>query len=275
MRSFRSAAQIGAALIAVALFYTSAFSAQQSSTQKKKSPALTTDDVIRPRADASSESSDQPGATKADEGAKAQGDKVSAEEAAWREQVAAARLKAQATERAAEEAELRVTQLRNELSRPGNTANQRNDIAAALDQVGSQVLELRAQARAAADELRRLLEQGKDQGFSETPGPKAQSDDGKPNEKYYRERYSKLLQEVRDAERKFQLYENRVRDLNQRITVNAVSGDNFYIAHIQEQRDEAQRQMEEAQAARDRAQAELESLKEEARHAGLPPGIFR
>lgn len=267
MRSFRSAAW----LLVIVLAYTSAFGAQQSSNTRKKPPSLTTDDVIRPKAESSAEEPGQPSVA----GAKAEGDKVSPEEAAWRENVAAAREKAKQTQRAAEEAELRVTNLRNELSRSGQTANQRNDVVVELEEVGRQVLDLRAQARAAAEELNKLLEQGKEQGFSETPGPKAQSDDGTPNEKYYRERYNKLMQESRDAERKTMLYENRLRELNQRITTNSVSGDNFYIAQLQQDRDEARRQVEEAQTARDKVRAEIEALKDEARRAGVPPGVFR
>jgi len=276
MKGFRSAARLGAALILVAFVYTFAFGTQQSSTPKKKSPSLTTDDVIRPKADTSSESSDSSGGAKADAtGAKAEGDKPSPEEAAWREQVAAAREKAARTQRAAEEAELRVTDIRNELSRPGHTANERNNIAAELDAVGRQVLDLRAQARAAADEFNKVLEEGREKGFTEAPGLKAQSDDGKPNDQYYRERYAKLTQNLRDAERKVQLYENRLRELNQQITNQSVSGDNFYIARLQQDRDEAQRQMTEAQAAYDKARADIDDLMEEARRAGVPPGVFR
>jgi hypothetical protein len=252
--------------------YTSAFGAQQSSTPKKKAPSLTTDDVVRPKVESSAEEAGQPSGAAS---AKAEGDKVSPEEAAWRDNVAAAREKAKQTQRAAEEAELKVTNLRNELSRSGQTANERNDIAAELEEVGRQVLDLRAQARAAAEELNRLLEEGKEQGFRETPGPKAQSEDGSPNEKYYRERYDKLMQESRDAERKTMLFENRLRELNQKITTNSVTGDNFYIARLQQDRDDAQRQLEEAQTTRDRVRAEVEVLKDEARRAGLPPGIFR
>lgn len=276
MTSFRSVLNFGAGLLAVTLIYTSAFGAQQPLPQKRKSPTLTTDDVVRPKTDTVTESPEQPaGANTAQPGPKAESDKVSPEEAAWREQVAAARSKAKETQRAAEEAELRVTNLRNELSRSGQTPNERNNIAAELDDAGRQVLDLRSQARFAADELNKLLEEGRERGFTEAPGLKAQSEDGKPNEKYYRERYHKLLQDVRDAERKVQLYENRVRDINQRITANSVSGDNFYIAQLQQERDEAQRQMREAESDRVEANAKLEALMEEARRAGVPPGVFR
>lgn len=236
---------------------------------------MTTDDVVRPKADAASESPSQPAGAKGEAAGAKESDKISPEEEAWREQVAAAREKANQTQRAAEETELRVTDLRNELSRPGHTPNERNGIAADLDAVGRQVLDLRAQARAAADELNKLLDQGRAKGFSEAPGPKAQTDDGKPNNQYYRERYDKLTQQLRDAERRVQLYENRLRELNQRINNNSVSGDNFYISRLQQDRDDAQRQMEEAQAAYDKARADMDALMEEARRAGVPPGVFR
>ena len=52
-------------------------------------------------------------------------------------------------------------------------------------------------------------------------------------------------------------------------------GDNFYLAHLQEERQEAQEQLGEARAALVRARGDQEALKEEARRAGVPPGVFR
>jgi hypothetical protein len=205
--------------------------------------------------------------------------KVSAEEAAWRERVRQARERAEALQRAAEEGELRITQLRNDLNVSGQSARNRNQTAADLEQAGQQLSAVRTQARAAKDDLEQLLQYGKEQRHTEAEGPKATAGDGKPNEEYYRSKYNALREEVQTAERRIQLYENRVRDYQQRILNNSGNskrgGDNFYTAQLQEDRDEAQRNLDEARTARDRASSSLEALLEEARRAGVAPGVFR
>jgi hypothetical protein len=248
--------------------------AQQPAVGRKKVPSLTSEDVARPRTDQPSEAAGRPVAADA---ARTQpgSDKTDPEEASWRERVRQARNRVSALERGAEEAELRVTELRNALGTSGQSARYRNNTAAELERAGQRVLELRAQAREAASDLEKLLQYGKEKGFKEEAGPKSTSDDGKPNEDYYRTRFAKLNEELQTALRRAQLYENRVRDLNARINLNSGTGDNFYNAQLQQERDEAQQKMNEARSARDRAQQETAALVEEARRAGLPPGIFR
>jgi chromosome segregation ATPase len=261
--------------------------AQQPAASKKKVPRLTTDDVLRPKAvDPSGEQLTDPAAakdgssSKPEEEAKPNGPKSAdpagnPEEASWRERVQSARERAKSLERASEEAELRVTEIRNQMSVSGQTPQQRNQSAGELEQAGQRVTDLRAQARAAAEDLNKLVEYGREKGFKEAEGPKAASDDGKPNEQYYRSRFASLNEALQTADRRAQLYENRVRDLNQRITNNSVTGDNFYITQIQQERNEMQQKLEEARAARLKAQTDLDNLLEEARRNGVPPGVFR
>jgi hypothetical protein len=146
-----------------------------------------------------------------------------------------------------------------------------------MDQAGQRLSELRAQARAARDDLNQLLEYGKQKGFTEPSEPKANSGDGKVNEDYYRARFSSLNEALQTAERRIQLYENRVRDLQQHILQNGGKngGDNFYAAQLQQDREEAQRNLDQARAARDKARADIDTLMEEARRAGVSPGVFR
>ena len=250
--------------------------AQQPAVGRKKAPSLTTDDVIRPRTDSTVEAAGPSVAVKPEAtGPQAGSDKLDPEEAAWRERVQQARERATALERSAEEAELRVTEIRNSLGASGHTARHRNNLAAELERAGQRLTDLRSQAREAASDLEKLLQYGREKGFSEDAGPKSTTAEGKPNEDYYRSRFAKLNEELQTAMRRAQLYENRVRDLNARINLNSGSGDNFYIAQLQQERDEAQQKMNEARADRDRAQQEIAALMEEARRAGLPPGIFR
>ena len=308
MRSFKAFAvmavkcfrhRIFFALATVLLISLSAANAQQPAVGRKKAPRLTTEDIVRPApaqpavespketATPNTEVATKPDAAKPDAAktdiAKAEDDKqageakVSPEETAWRERVSKARERESALERAADEAELRITELKNNLSVSGQSSRYRNETAAELERAGQQVSDLRNQTRAAKDDLNQLLEYGKEKRFSEAEGPKAASDDGKPNEEYYRARFAAFKEEAQSADRRIMLYENRVRDLQQHILLNGGKngGDNFYTAQLQQDKEEAQRNLDEARAARSRAFNKLEALMEEARRAGVAPGVFR
>ena len=139
--------------------------------------------------------------------------------------------------------------------------------------MGHRVKELRAEARAAEQELKEALEQAKGKGFTEAEGPKPVADGGRPNEDYYKTTFAKLNEAVQDSERGMHLYELRVNELRARLTNN--SNDRFSAGQVQEELEAAQQKLNEARNARTKAQHELDSLMEEARRAGISPGVFR
>lgn len=268
-----------------------AAAAQQPAVGRQRSPRLTTDDVARPPAEQPAAESKE-AVAKPEEAGKAAAvavaepkasqpktgeAKVSPEESEWRDRVSKARDRAKDLERAAEQAELQITALRNDLGKSGEGAKYRNETAAELDQAGQRLKELRTEARAAAEDLAELIEYGKQKGFTEDQGPKPTSDEGKPNEEYYRARLAKLTEAIEGAQRRIQLYENRVADVSQRILMNGGKngGDNFFMMQLQQDREAAQEKLDEARAALTKAQTDLDTLKEEARRAGVAPGLFR
>jgi len=286
--------QLSYALMLTMLLWLTAAAAQQPATGRQRAPRLTTDDVRPPAAQQSAESKEvaakPEAAGKADPAEPKAGQpkatevKVSVEESSWRESVGKARTRAKELERAADEAELRITALRNDLGTSGQSTRFRNDTAAELGQAGQRLTELRAQARIAADDAAQLIEYGKTKGFTESEGPKPTAEEGKPNEEYYRTQFTKLTEALENAQRRVQLYDNRVRDLNQQISANSggkdkngrgTGGDSFYGVQLQKDREEAQQKLEEARAAQTQAQTALDALMEEARRAGVPAGLFR
>lgn len=253
--------------------------AQQPAAGRKKIPSLNTDDVVRPMTEQPTES--KPAAAKPEEVANASpvkpGETKNAEEAAWRDGVNKARDRAKELERATEHTELRITALRNDLGVSGQSARFRNDVAAEIEQAGQRLSDLREQSRRAAEDLTQLLDYGKEKGFKEAEGPKATSDEGKPNEEFYRAQLAKLNEAIETAQRRTQLYQNRLNDVSQRILMNGgkKGGDNFYMIQLQKDRDDAQSKLNESQAALAKARSELDALKEEARRAGITPDLFR
>lgn len=274
--------------LGLALFLALGAAAQQPAIGRQKVPRLTTDDVARPPAaqpaeeptegSAKPEEAKKPGEPVATTGQPVAGeDKVTAEESSWRDRVGKARSRARELERAAEEAELRITTLRNDLGTSGQSARYRNDTAAELDQAGRRLIDARADAKAAADDLAELVEYGRQKGFAEAAAPQPTSGDGKPNDKYFRTRLDKITGDIESAQRRVALYENRVRDISQRIIMNGgkKGGDNFYIAQLQQDRADAQAKLDEARDALTKAQADLDALKEEARRADVSRDLFR
>ena len=266
-------------LMLIALVATMA-AAQQPAVGRKKIPSLNTDDVVRPTTEQPTES--KPVAAKPEEiesasPTKSAEAKTSAEEASWRDGVNKARDRAKELERTTEQTELRVTALRNDLGVSGQSARYRNDVAAEIQQTGQRLTDLREQSRRAAEDLTQLLDYGKEKGLREAEGPKATSDEGKPNEEFYRAQLSKLNEAIDSAQRHTQLYQNRLNDVSQRILMNGgkKGGDNFYMMQLQKDRDEAQSKLDESQAALAKAHSDLDALKEEARRAGITPDLFR
>ena len=260
--------------------------AAQQPAPRKPVPRMTTEDVMQPVASTPDEAKDGKAVDAGAEAGKpdaAKGEKraVSADEAAWRERVSRARDKAKALERAAEEAELHITSLRNELGVSGRGAQYRNQIAADLEAAGQKLNDLRKQSRDANADLQDLLAYGKERGYSEAEGPKPMTDDGKLNTEFYRSKFAALNEEIETAERRSQMYADRVRDLQQRILSNGSAGpgkrggDNFTLAQLQKDKEEAQRSLDDAQAAKDRALEKRSALIEEARRAGVSPDTFR
>jgi hypothetical protein len=251
---------------------------------------LTSDDVARSRpsqvvVEEAKEEGKEEKAGKPEDAAKADASKADATKAAvdkekkpdpdeesWRQRVEDARKRLKQAEREAEEGELRITQLRNALASSG-TARSRNDAAAAMDEAGRQLPDLRAQAKAAAADLNQLLEHGKEKGYKEPEGPKRTTEDGEANEDYYRKRYAELTEAVQEADRRIELYLNRIRDLTERLSNPQL--DRFFTQQLQQERDDAQQKLEEAREARTKAQNDLDTLMSEARQAGVSPSIFR
>ena len=76
-----------------------------------------------------------------------------------------------------------------------------------------------------------------------------------------------------DAERRVQLYENRLRNLNE--TLTNPNRDRFSGGQLEQDRAEVQSKLEEARAAYVKAQTDLQKLMDEAKRAGVEPGVFR
>jgi hypothetical protein len=180
----------------------------------------------------------------------------------WRSRYAAAERAFQGAERQAQEAEIRITELRNQLSTSGTDVRLRQE----LEDTGNALSQARERvktARAAFDEVKA---EGARKKFKLAPASGARA--GAPRDA--RAQFSEAKRAFDDASRRATLYQNRVSDLNLRITINSGSGDNYAIANLQAELNEARAQLEKARADLQVAQQNLDRARRAAAGAGVP-----
>lgn len=259
--------------------------APEGQRQDDDVPTLTTDDVAPPAAaedeDTGEDAQEDPNLTpeeRADAGqgkkggseAKAgpRGKKENPEEVAWRRRYEAAKKQADETKRTAENAELRVTEIRNQIADPTDTSS-KDGLRAELESQGAVVRQAKEAASAAAAELTRIKAEGDAEGFRPVAGPTATKKTGEPNEAFYLKEYQKAKQQLADANREVTLYQNQVNDLRVRQLNESGSGDNFVQLKLQAQLNEALEKLEKAQQKQATASSRLDDVRSQARRSGI------
>jgi|GEM_PF-949285 len=215
-------------------------------------------------------------------GEKADAPKDDPAELEWRERMAAARERVRQLRQLTQQTELQLTAIRNNRYTDNMTTDKLNAVAAALDQNGQQLSSLRRELNVASQELEQLAEEGRIKKFHETM-KRPTNEKGEANEDYYKARYVELVDQVNDADRRVKLLDYRLAELQAQLRGNGGAsgngkkggGDQFAGMRIQQNIDQAMIDMDLARTDLSKAQQALESLMEEARRAGLPPGIFR
>lgn len=216
------------------------------------------------------EQADAAAAKQGDAGEKQSGKKgPSKAELAWRQRYSEAKSAVAAAEKRAQEAELRLTDLRNDLATTSTTGG-RNAVAAQIEQQGDVVRQAKADVASARERLERVTAEGQRQRFSPDPGPSRTTKSGAPNPAFYAQAITSAQNAYDDATRRIELYQNQVNDVRQRILNNAGSGDNFTQLKLQQELDSALQQLEKAKSDQITAQQKLENAKTAARNAGIP-----
>lgn len=235
----------------------------------QSSGAAPTDDGMTPeeRADAAA-SMKADGGTAPAESTAPGGRKVSQAELDWRSDYAAADEAARDAERRALEAELRVNEMKNGLG-GSSSAAERNADAAALQAQGEEVRRLRAEAAAARSQAERLKAVGSQGQFKPDAGPSPVTKDGTINPAYFQQALQKATTDLADADRRIEVYQNRILELRGEVLNTTGSGDNFAVAKIQEQITQAESDLARAMSDRDAAAAALDQAQTEARSAGI------
>ncbi len=189
-------------------------------------------------------------------------------EQAWRQQLSAAESNARDAQARADEAEIQLTNLRNNIG-VQSTVDERNALMQQIEQQGAIISQARADAAKAKDELAAVKAEGRMNDYSPDPGPSKTVAGGGANAQYYQQRYDKALSDQTDAERRIQLYQDRVNMARSQLNLNSGSGDAFTQARYTDALNQAESDLAKAQNELAAAQARLQSVVNEAQSAGV------
>ena len=239
--------------------------AGQPAGAQTEAPAAADDSALTPeeRADAAKAKA-KGGPSKAPAGKKG----PSQAELNWRARYAQAESQMRATRERAQQAELQVTELKNQLSAAGSV-EERNSLADSIAQQGEVVRQAQQAATAAAAAFKEIQAEGTTKRFTLAAGPAPTTSGGRANPDYYRQQYVQAQQDLDDAERRLKLYQDRISDARARILNNSGSGDNYAQMGLQEELDAALAELDKAQADRDAAEQRRDAARDAAIRAGI------
>lgn len=193
----------------------------------------------------------------------------------WNNRLQKSRNRVRDLVRRMDQTEVEINRLHNFLlSAEPRSTKIHNQTAAHIAELTAQLHRLRDEAALTQAEADAILAEGAAKKFKvESLAPMTPS--GKPNLVYYRVRFDELQMDRRDTELRAWVMQLRIHDLNRRITINSVTGDNFFIGRLRDELQQAQRGLELARARLTSIARQLDELREQARVAGVSPDDWR
>jgi len=237
-------------------------------------------DGAKPEAKGDGKTDNKPAGEAGQDGEKVEGPKEDPAEVDWRNRIVAARERVRQLRQATQETELQLTAIRNNRYGDNMTTDKLNAVAVAMDRGGQQLSSLHRELNVASQELDQVVEEGRIKKFHEVM-KRPTNEKGEANEDYYKSRYVELVDQYNDADRRVKLLEYRMNELRAQlqgtggVAGKKGGGDNFAAMRIQRDMEQTLIDMDMARADLSKAQQSVESLMEEARRAGVPPGVFR
>lgn len=244
-------------------------------------PTLTTDDVIGARPmtpapaakedgkpvaatekPATKEATSSTPATAADE-AKKKAEKD------WNERLKKAQEVLSDLARRADQSELQITQLRNQLFSATSRAPEANgQLNARLSELSGLRNRLRAEAQTAQQEVAKLEAEGQRNAY-QTSALSLTNEKGEPDAQAFQTEYTKLQSELRDAQARIEVLQMRLNRAQAEV-LNRGNGDNFTLNRLRQERDNATTEVQETRARIEELKNNLQSHRQKAAAAGVP-----
>ena len=248
-------------------------------------PTLTTDDVVgaRPTTPApvlpgkedskNTSAADKSVAKEAASStpAKAGDDAKKQAERDWNERLKKAQATVSELERRADQTELQITQLRNQLfsaTARGPEAN--GQLTARINELSELRNRLRAQAQIAQLDVASLETEGQRNAY-QTSETSLTNEKGEPDAQAFRAEYDKLQSELRDAQARVEVLQFRLNKAQAEV-LNRGNGDNFALNRLRQERDQAATELQETRARIEDVKNKLQAHQQKAAAAGVPLG---
>lgn len=241
-----------------------------SAQPKAPVPTLTTDDVVgsKPFAPAPA------GKTAAQDVAsttsvKTEDDPKKKAEKEWNDRLKKAQETLSELERRADQTDLRITQLRNQLSsataRAPEANGQLNIILGDLVKVRDR---LRAEAQTARQEVTALEAEGQSHTYK-VAEVSLTNEKGEPDTKAFQMEYSKLQNELRDAQARIEVLQIRLNKAQAEV-LNRGNGDNFTLNRLRQERDNTSTELQETRSRIEELKNKIQTHRQKATAAGVP-----
>jgi chromosome segregation ATPase len=259
-------------------FFLLALSMVALAQSSRSVPTLTTDDIVSSRPlvppPASTavkppgkvEKNSAPGEAKTD-GIKSDDPKKNAEQN-WNERLRKAQEKAQSLAQQADQVELAITQLRNQLFSAAAKAPEANgQINARITQLFAQMYQLRADAKTAQQEVETLQAEG-DANQYQVQAVSLTNNRGEPDKQAYQKEYNQLQSELRAAHAREEVLQLRLNTIHSETLRNA-NGDNFTLNRLRAEKEQTAAEWEETRAKIATLTNKLQAHRQKAAAAGI------
>ena len=246
-------------------------------------PTLTSDDVIGSKAavplavplvttkEASKNLAEKTPAkeTTATASVQVEGDPKKKAEKEWNERLKKAQEKQSDLERRADQTELQITQLRNQLfSAAARSPELNGQLNARISESTEQRNRLRAEAQTAQQEVTTLQSEGRNNAYQVTAATLT-NEKGEPDAQAYQAKQEKLQNELRDAQARVEVLRIRLNSVQGEVLKKG-NGDNFTLNRLRQERERTTAELEETRSRIEELNNQLQSHRQKAAAAGIP-----
>ena len=236
---------------------------------QQRIPTLTTDDVVVPISVSKSVSEEKKPETKDKvenksleksdvKVAEEKKAKVNPEEKLWNDNLQRAKEKAAQFARQADQTELEINQLRNELSSvQSSSPEQKRETLEKIAKLSKTLSEFKESAQSSNSEVAEVIAKGKDKEYK-IAEPKLTNEKGEIDKEAVAEQVSKNHQEVADAQARIQLLELQLNKLHSQSNQN---GDRYKLNQINTEREQVKQEIEKMKSKISETTTKIENLK--------------
>ena len=189
----------------------------------------------------------------------------------WNEQLKKAQEKQSDLERRADQTELQITQLRNQLfSATARSPELNGQLNVQISKLSAIRNRLRAEAQTAQQEVAGLQSEGRNNTY-QVSEVSLTNEKGEPDAKAYQAEQETLQNELRDAQARVEVLRIRLNSVQGEVLKKG-NGDNFTLNRLRQERDQTMAELEETRSRIEELKGKLQSHRQKASAVGVTLG---